>query len=147
MLNFIFLLFSSEADGRDPSTSSSNWEQQPKSTKKRHKRIRSSKRMPSNKNTYPRNKSNSRDDSTSSSPFDSSRGTKYSSRMSRILDAARIRPSTHEEHTIFKKRLRDDGTRWTNELPIIRSVYSIRRTNQITSLLMFYERLATYIRV
>ncbi|KAK9309390.1 hypothetical protein QLX08_000881 [Tetragonisca angustula] len=97
---------SSETDGQDFSSSSINWESRAKSTKKCDKRKRNNKRI------LPKSKSNQRDNSdSSSSPFDSSPGTRNSNRICRILDAARIKPSAHEEHTISKKRLHDDGTR------------------------------------
>ena len=106
LFHFISPLFSSETDGQDFSSSSINWKSRSRSTKKRDKRKRNDKRVPS------KNKSNTRDNSnSSSSPFDSSPGTKNSDRICRILDAARIKPSTHEEHTISKKRSHDDGTR------------------------------------
>lgn len=114
-LHFISPLFSSETDGQDFSSSSINWHSRSKSTKKRDKRKRNNKRI------LPKNKSNQRDNSnSSSSPFDSSPATKNSNRICRVLDAARIKPSAHEEHTISKKRLHDDGTRWTNGRHITR---------------------------
>ncbi|KOC59719.1 RDS/peripherin-like protein xRDS35 [Habropoda laboriosa] len=101
---------SSDTERRCSSSSPSNWETRPKrTTKRRDKRKRADKQVPSTTTTtkYVRskNKVNAKNDYSTSSPFDSS--SPSSSRARAIFGAARIRPSAHEEHTITRKPLRD----------------------------------------
>lgn len=101
--------FSSETERRS-STSSSNWES--RHAKKRDKRKRIDKQVSTKSTSFKRKDSMKRDLNTSSSPFDSSpKSGKRGTRFSKIFGAAKIKPSTHEQHTICKKRMYDDETR------------------------------------
>ncbi|XP_043254685.1 uncharacterized protein LOC122398666 [Colletes gigas] len=97
---------SSETKRRDLSTSPSNWEARPsRETKRRDKRRRKKmKLVSSSRRVRSKNKSSAKDDTNSTSTTaNSSPATKYTDR-SAILEIAKIRPTTHEEHTIAKKR-------------------------------------------
>lgn len=94
--------FSSETERRDSSSTPPNWETR-KKTKRSDKRRRKNMKRPWQKYVHAKNKSDAKEDSNySSSPIESSPVA---------LEAARIKPSVHREHTIFTKGLHD-GTRW-----------------------------------
>ncbi|XP_078041069.1 uncharacterized protein LOC144472157 [Augochlora pura] len=98
---------SSETEGRNSSTSPPIWEcRTPQETKKpdksRKRRIKRMSSLPSSRHVQAKNKAQEETDTTSSAT-ESSPVNKPSDRSHRILGVAKIRPSTHEEHTIRKK--------------------------------------------
>ncbi|XP_076284210.1 uncharacterized protein LOC143210861 isoform X1 [Lasioglossum baleicum] len=105
---------SSETEGRNSSTSPSNWERRsPRGTKKPDKsRKRKIKRV-SSSSRHARSKNTAREDAdTTSTATESSPVNKPSSdRTCVILAAAKIRPSAHEEHTIRKKLISSEEAR------------------------------------
>ncbi|XP_034177886.2 uncharacterized protein LOC117603149 isoform X1 [Osmia lignaria lignaria] len=102
---------STETERRDSSSAPSNWEAK-KKRKRPDKRCRKNMKRQRQKYVHAKNKSNAKDDSNySSSPIESSPVNERCLQHSpAALEAARIKPSVHREHTIFTKGLHD-GTR------------------------------------
>ncbi|XP_076665975.1 uncharacterized protein LOC143367731 isoform X1 [Andrena cerasifolii] len=104
---------SSETERRDTSSSPSDrgTTRRLKETKGHDARCgRKIRRGSSMKHGRCKNKSSAEDDCSSSSPVDTSPVSNCPERARVAHDAARIRPSAHEEHTVSKKPVRGDGT-------------------------------------